>query len=321
MSDKISVIIPVYNVEKYLARAIESVLHQTFTNIEIILINDGSTDSSLEICQHFLKEDVRIKLINQKNGGLSCARNVGLRESTGEYIFYLDSDDSIENNAIEILYKNLIQCEADVSICNYKNIYIDRIEALNKESDHENHIRIYENKKILEELFTTNNSLFTPVWNKLYKRSLVENNLFPEGRNAEDVATSYKLLYYANKVVYDDRKLYLYSIRNDSLSQIKNLQSNDSLVALEERDHFFKRNNENTLFNLSVNNHLRMIIWFYFRLKNHNLSSEYIDELYIKFKCKYESDFKRSCLLESIMFKVFYISPRAYCLMRSLICR
>ena len=121
--DLISVIIPVYNIEKLLSKCIESVISQTYSNIEIILIDDGSTDSSGNICDEYLSKDSRIKVFHKKNGVLSSARNYGIKESTGNYLFFLDSDDFVDSNIIKKLYKNLIDTNSNISISNRINYY------------------------------------------------------------------------------------------------------------------------------------------------------------------------------------------------------
>ena len=113
----ISVIVPIYNVEKYLEKCIESILAQTYTDYELILVNDGSTDGCYEICQKFSKRDVRIKLINKPNGGLSSARNVGIDNSKGDYITFVDSDDYISKYMLQELYRGLCENEADIAMC------------------------------------------------------------------------------------------------------------------------------------------------------------------------------------------------------------
>ena len=120
---KISIIVPVYNVESYLSNCIDSILNQTFKDFELILVNDGSTDKSLEICKHYKNMDDRIFIIDKKNGGLSSARNAGLDIIKGEYIGFVDSDDYIHPQMYELLYKQIIENEADISMCEFKKVF------------------------------------------------------------------------------------------------------------------------------------------------------------------------------------------------------
>ena len=119
MEDVVSVIVPVYNVEQYIRKCIESILNQTYNKMEIILVDDGSTDNSGIICDEYSKRDKRIKVIHKINGGLSDARNAGLDICTGDYIVFVDSDDYIKNNMIEMLHKDILEKRADISVCSY----------------------------------------------------------------------------------------------------------------------------------------------------------------------------------------------------------
>ena len=127
MKDKISIIVPVYNVEKYLSECLDSIINQSYKNIEIILINDGSTDSSLEICQKYQKNDKRIKLISQANKGLSISRNNGMKIATGKYIMFVDSDDIIHSRMIEVLYKEIKNNKCQMAVCKFK-LFVDKFE-------------------------------------------------------------------------------------------------------------------------------------------------------------------------------------------------
>ena len=122
MEDLISVVVPIYNVEKYLKTCIETIIKQTYKNIEIILVNDGSTDNSLQICNEFKEKEKRIKVINKKNGGLSDARNIGLKKAKGKYICFIDSDDFINEKYIEELHSLIIKNNAQIAICSFENV-------------------------------------------------------------------------------------------------------------------------------------------------------------------------------------------------------
>ena len=137
----ISVIVPIYNTEKYLKRALNSLLKQTYQDLEILLIDDGSTDSSLKICQEYAKKDHRIKVFHQENKGVSVVRNFGLSVAKGEYISFLDSDDYMEPNMLQTLYQNLIDTESDISVCHYQ-----------KFKDQISHIQVKKIVKVLEPL-------------------------------------------------------------------------------------------------------------------------------------------------------------------------
>lgn len=211
--DLISVIVPVYNIEKYLPRCIDSILDQTYKNWEAIFINDGSTDNSLKILEEYKKRDERIKIIDKKNAGSGAARNDGIETSKGKYIAFLDSDDWYEEDFLEKLYNNLIENSSDVSMCNPKMTY----DNINK------------NKKINTYFFNEIELNKTPekilgilampvVWNKLYKKDIIVKNRikFPNYSFCEDVEFLYKTFLYANKVSKIEDDLYNYYQREDS---------------------------------------------------------------------------------------------------------
>lgn len=207
---KISVIIPVYNVEKYLKRCIESVINQTIKDLEIILVDDGSTDSSGRICDEYAKKDKRIKVIHKENGGLSDARNAGLDIARGYYISFVDSDDYIDNNMIEKLYYGCTKNNTDIAIC-------DKI--LELENGKKFKEKMYNNSCELNQKETYENILlYSPsVWNKLFKRELFTDIRFPKGKLYEDIITTNKLIDKSNKTFYVEGTYYHYIQRQNSI--------------------------------------------------------------------------------------------------------
>jgi len=211
MSALISIIVPVYKTEPYLRKCLESIVSQTYKNMEIILVNDGSPDNCGEICDKYASIDSRIKVIHQKNGGLSAARNAGLRIASGEYIGFVDSDDWIENDMFETLYLGALKYGADIAICGY--FYEDC--AKYKEVKEE-HTVLLDCKDALHHLIL-DKTFTNHVWNKLFKNKLFEGVYFPEGRIFEDIATTYKLFEKTDKVVYLNSCKYYYRQREDSI--------------------------------------------------------------------------------------------------------
>ena len=206
----ISVIVPVYNVEEYLEECLTSIQHQTFTDIEVILVNDGSTDRSKEICERYCQQDSRFKLINQKNQGLSVARNRGVKESIGEYIMFVDSDDVVKENIVEVLLSYLKE-DVDLVECNLTQ---------NKEELQKNKpIRVVFEGNSPESLIKC--IAFKEVkfcaFTKLYRRELVEKVPFLEGVIYEDVYTGMNYLKYIRKMVVVDLKGYYYRVRPNSI--------------------------------------------------------------------------------------------------------
>lgn len=208
-NEKISVIIPIYNVEKYLKKCIDSVIEQTYSNLEIILIDDGSLDNSSKICDEYGNKDKRIIVIHKPNGGLSDARNYGLNIATGNYYLFIDSDDFILSNTIEEMYKCLIMTNSQISICNMIRIFEDG--TISNFYTPVDHITVYEGK----ERFI---SLSQPsVCNKLFKSSLFKNIYFPKGKFYEDTFIYHELVYNANKIVFTGKNDYYYLSRKDSI--------------------------------------------------------------------------------------------------------
>lgn len=220
MSKLVSIIVPIYKVENYLKKCIDSIISQTYKNIEILLIDDGSPDDCGAICDEYAKKDKRIKVIHKKNGGLSDARNYGIEASRGDYIMFIDSDDYISKNMCKILLKNALENNADIVTCNFKEIYLNNIEKVNKQSQRER-INVVSNIEAIYKYFIKNDLDMNVVWNKIYKRNLFfgENKIrFPVGKLHEDDYIVCKLYYYANKIVIINDVLYYYIRRFDSIT-------------------------------------------------------------------------------------------------------
>lgn len=213
----ISVIIPVYNVEKYLPRCIDSIIGQSYQNLEIILVDDGSPDNCGRICDEYALKDNRIKVIHNKNGGVSSARNAGIDVSTGCFITFVDSDDYISENYIDILYSNLIESNSDISVINYTEIFGEKINSKNISSGLRN---VFSQHDFISLLLSK--KVICSCWGKLYKRDLFEYIRFPLGRvHAEDAWVLYKTCFKASRVVFDETVCYYYLIREGSAVQKK----------------------------------------------------------------------------------------------------
>lgn len=210
MKDLISIIVPVYNVEKYLEQCIESILNQSYQNLEIILINDGSIDNSGLICDRYKQIDLRIKVIHKENGGQSSARNVGLNIAKGSYVGFVDSDDWIEFNMYEMLYKNICLYNADIATCSYLLEYGDNnIQILEFE---EQLMELFEkkNKKMLLKKFLNRELYFSGPCDKLYQMSIFENIRFPENKFYEDNYIALELMLKAERIIVGNGKYYHY---------------------------------------------------------------------------------------------------------------
>ena len=230
MKKKVSIIIPIYNVVDYLETTIKSALNQTFSNIEIVLVDDGSSDGSERICDTFAEQDERIVVIHKKNGGVADARNTGLEESSGDYIYFLDSDDLMVDNAIELL---LLGCEEnDAPIAVASNIRFKGAPP------------VLTAKNITFECFDTEEAMRRmlgnmgyshDLWNKLYQRDLWEGIRFQSGKIYEDLDTTYKVIAKADKIVYINEDLYLYRVHSGSIMRSPITDRNIDLLDISDR--------------------------------------------------------------------------------------
>ncbi len=228
-NDRVSVIIPVYNVSSYLKKCIESILNQTYQNLEIILIDDGSEDESGKICDLYAEKDGRIVVIHKKNGGLSDARNVGIGISTGKYITFVDSDDWVQSGYIEHLLAILKKEDADISITRETKVYDKGIENEEQVFDI-NNTYIYTPEEAMINMFYRK-GIPVYAWGKLYKRKVFKRIVFPVGELFEDLSTIYLLFNEANKIVLNPIRDYCYlqrekSIINSGYSSKKLIQIN-----------------------------------------------------------------------------------------------
>lgn len=235
--DLISIIVPIYNIEKELKECIDSLIEQTYKNIEIILVDDGSTDNCPMICDEYKKKDERIVVIHKKNGGLSDARNCGIYESKGEYLTFVDGDDMVTNNYCQFLYDTLKQNDADISIGKPKMIYADGIEVNKNYSD----CFIGTNEEILDRLLYDNGIDLSACF-KLYKKELFKDVSFPVNRLYEDAATTYKLIDKAKVIAVNTTEaIYIYKIRNNSISNCDfNEKKLDLIISTKEMTDFIK---------------------------------------------------------------------------------
>ena len=207
--EKISVIVPCYNVEKYVSKCLDSLINQTYKNLEIICVEDCATDNTYNILKEYVKKDSRIKLIkNKKNGGLSYSRNEGIKNATGSYLSFIDSDDYVDNNFYEVLYKSLKKNKADISICDMKVVYEDtKQESISKCCN-------YEEFNVVN---VVNNGLAASACNKLFKKELFNDYLFEVGKVNEDIAVVIPALVHAKSIAYAPNVYYYYVQRGGSI--------------------------------------------------------------------------------------------------------
>lgn len=220
-SNLVSIIVPVYKVERYLNRCVSTIINQSYANLEVILVDDGSPDKCPQLCDEWALQDSRIKVVHKKNGGLSDARNEGLRKSSGKYICFVDSDDYISTKFVETLYELIHEYNTDMSAVSHKNVFSEELESC-ENTNHKEITTVFEGEEAIRQLFF-NDTFANYAWNKMYKRELFENISFPVGRKMEDLGTTYKLLLNANKIAYSTKVLYYYFQREDSILHKVNL--------------------------------------------------------------------------------------------------
>lgn len=219
----LSIIIPVFNKEQYIDASIESVLNQTFADFEVILVNDGSTDGSRIKCDYFARKDARIKVIHQKNQGVSSARNHGVQVATGKYIGFVDCDDTLEADMYETLINNAIAHKAEVSICGVQKIFEDKTEVYfgTKKT------KVYNNVEATSGLLKK--EFLRSVYDKIYEAQLAKSVYF-QGQIYEDILYNFTVLSKAQKTVFEDVVKYNYLIRDNSVSMSKfNLKYMDTI--------------------------------------------------------------------------------------------
>lgn len=230
----ISVIVPVYKVERYLAQCLDSIVCQTYSRLQIILVDDGSPDLSGEICERYARHDQRVQVIHQKNQGLSAARNAGLEIAVGEYIAFVDSDDWIEQDMLETLYSVVQQHSADLACCALKAEIENGSEVVFPDVDESGAPVVLDPAAAIQELLQ-DRRIKNFSWLYLYRRALFRDVRFPHGKRYEDVYTTYRVLLQAKSVAYIPRKKYHYRIRDGSITQVNDL---GLLISRYEAMHF-----------------------------------------------------------------------------------
>lgn len=234
---KISIIVPIYEVEQYMNRCVSSIVNQTYKNLEIILVDDGSTDNCPDMCDKWKQRDSRIKVIHKKNGGLSDARNEGVKIATGELIGFVDSDDWIFDEMYQLLYEDMKRNGSDISACGVEIIWENNESELLTPKGH-----YLLNQQEAMEAIIRETKLKQPVVYKLYKLDLIRGIMFPKGKYHEDIFWSYRVIGKAHKVSIFDTPCYFYFQRGNSIMRSTySLKRLDSLEAKLERLEFLEK--------------------------------------------------------------------------------
>lgn len=277
MEPKISVIIPIYQVEKYLERAIQSVLDQTYPNLEIVLVDDGSKDRCGEICDQFAEQFPQIKVLHKENGGLSDARNAGLEIASGEWIAFLDSDDYYAKDFLSTLYIAAMETDSQVAICAYK--VVKDFEQLDEEEpgDFLPDYQVYSREELLWNMYDSIHpqaTYFIVAWNKLYHSSLWKDVRFPTGKIHEDEATTYKIYDLTTQGVYIKRQYYGYYEAPESITRNQfSLKRLEWMEALTNRIDYFHKNQRIALALLAQKARADASIRYYYRVSQKDLES------------------------------------------------
>lgn len=313
----ISIVVPVYNAETYLSRCIDSILSQTYKNLEIILIDDGSTDSSQEICRIYRNKDNRVKVIHQKNKGVSAARNRGLFHAAGDYLGFVDADDWIEPDMYRTLYELINVYNSDIAICGHSIIY----PTYKKISDCSDRIVELGREEFLKEVFV--GSLKGFIWNKFFKKNLFKRLMFPEDIHyGEDMyIISEILLKDGIKSVYSSKPLYNYFQNDDSITNNieKNFHSDGTFkleIALNRIKYLFEGDKYATnLVNLAIAqstlNVFRMILLDTNDDKNYKKRYEYLKRK-LNINKKHFLQSKHNSIKQKILYLLVIISPSLF---------
>ena len=274
----ISVIIPIYNVEAYLKRCVDSVINQTYKNLEIILVDDGSPDNCPQICDDYAKQDSRVKVVHKENGGLSDARNAGLKIAKGEYISFIDSDDWINLEMFKRMVEVAIDKNADIVECNVYNAYDSYIEKYNTDQYDE----YIDNYSIIE-AYIKDYKIKTVVWNKIYKKELLNGIEFALGKYNEDEFFTYQVLAKARSYVHLEDYYYNYYQREGSIMGSSfSLKKLDSLEGAVNRAMYIKENYPNLYFYPLKTTTMLCIFLYQNLLKNKSIDKDKVGRNRVK---------------------------------------
>lgn len=311
-SNLISVIVPVYNVQEYLDVCLKSIVEQTYENLEIIIINDGSTDTSKEICYKYQRIDPRIVIINQKNSGLSAARNVGFKAAKGEYISFIDSDDFIYPDMYEIMMKYMEDLQADIVECQYETVHKDKELPIQNGKISYN---IMDGKEALscQIMHTKKERITYAVWSRLYRREMIEGIFFPEGMIHEDYFYNAQSFLRAKKFVIIDKCLYCHRIRPLSITQLPfSTRDYDKLCLIKQRTNYLKQEGYDKLASQSERELYLELLVCYFRASN-SKNGEESRNIASQLKAYKKAILSHDCMGKyRLDFQLFFISPRLY---------
>lgn len=314
---KISVIVPVYNVERYIDTCIASLCRQTYKNLEIILVDDGAADNSGKICDAYAKKDERIKVLHIENSGQSHARNEGLAYATGDFIGFVDGDDAAETNMYEILLQMLEKYDADIAECNFAGRKSKEPDIMEEGEI----IQMTGQEALTRQLDVKSKSRFpsTSLWSKLFQKELIEDLRLPDGRIHEEYNYLCQALYKCRRYVYLNRPLYMRTLRGDSTTaEAFSERTFDKLAVYRQRNDFLKDIGEEKLLRLSKAQEYDLMLHYY-SMACDNGMKEQIKQLKEEIKsCK--QDIAESELPESRkkQYRLFFLNSRIYGILRKI---
>ncbi|PAV31539.1 hypothetical protein CIL05_02455 [Virgibacillus profundi] len=317
MKPLITVIVPVYNGEAFIEKCFNSILNQTYKNLEIIIINDGSTDGSQEICDKFAELDERIIVVHQSNIGLSSVRNKGLDMASGELIGFVDSDDSIHPRMYEILQKHLHDNDADIAMCEISKVYDTNINEHIRESNitvNKQEIHFLEQEEAFKNLFNEKNLVTVVPWNKLYKKEVFKHVRYPDGKVHDDEFVIHHIIQATKKIVFTDAVLYYYFHNENSFTNEKyTLKRLDAIEAIKDRVLLFELQKYNELLQKGSNTYLHLIIIHYYSVQRHfPIEKEVMEQLKKEFEIGFKN-YKNIINYKNRMeLKFFSIHPSVY---------
>ncbi len=309
----VSIIVPVYNVKPYLERCVNSLISQTYKDLEIILVDDGATDGCRELCDELKLRDDRIRVIHQHNQGLSAARNSGIDAANGRYLCFVDSDDYVNPEYIMYLYDMCKDYGADIGICGH---YITEEDNYYKKIDFSKAIEVFSREEIFDRFYTDMHGSIVIAWNKLYKRECIGNIRYDVGMIHEDEATTFKYLYNAKKIAFGREVGYYYYSRPDSITGLAYSSRNlDILKAYENRLDFYKGHNEDRFYNRECQFYLSEILNQYGKVIRFLKGDKRIlNMLKEKYRKAYKNSDKKSwSFIRRSMYAVFWVFPSFYC--------
>lgn len=286
MDNLVSVVIPVYNSQKYLNACVDSVINQTYSNLEIILVDDGSTDESGMICDEYAKKDGRVKVIHKENGGNGDARNTGFKQAAGEWLVMVDNDDLLHLQQIEILLEIACEKNADVVIGNYRpitdaeipiNNYIGKDVYQKAEVLTDNHL-------MNQEFIKKRSMILTTPWSKIWRKSLYEDILFPKKSKHDDTWTTWKAYEKAKTVVFVDEILHYWRNNPMSFGRVFDLSHLEGIDAYAEQIEYFIKKEKQRYIEIVLAEYTEMFFWCFNRMKENNMSMEPLKPYLVKMR-------------------------------------